>query len=138
MKLSDIQLDDKIPIDNKFGDIFRKVMQKEIPVYVAIIKLEDIKPFSKYKPETSNAMSIEILNNIKSGNYPRLHVYQEGEFFIMSDDYHSYHAYHELNYDEAVCIVMGDEPTGKYVVEKGDADYSYSMYFKVIEEPEKN
>lgn len=125
-------------MDSMFSELFRKVLQKQLPFYKAVIQIEGIKPFSEYKPEPSSAFSHSVLMDIKAGRYPYLHVYQKDDLFIMSDDYRTYYSYLELAQSAVPCIVLGNEPTGKYVLEKGNADYDYSMYLQVIEKPKQS
>lgn len=138
MDISDLKIDEKMPMDSMFSDLFRKLLKKEIPFYKALIQIDGIKPFSPYKPALSSAFSHNMLSEINAGKYPYLHVYQKGDVFIMSDDYRTYYSYIELDQKAIPCIVMGEEPSGKYVLEKGKADYDYSMYIHVMEKPKKS
>ena len=138
IKLDDIKTDPNIPEDKKFGELFKKVLLKELPFYVAIIKTEGIKPFSSYKPTPSTALNHDILTNIKSGHHPKIHVYQEDEYFIMSDDYRTYFTYLELKKNLIPCIVLGSEPVGKYVTGVSDVICGYDMSVEILENPERN
>lgn len=135
MDISDLKVNDKIPNDSRFSELFRDVLLKKLPFYKALIQIDGIRPFSQYKPTLSSAFSYNMLMEIKAGKYPYLHVYKEDDIFIMSDDYLTYYSYLGLGQVAVPCVVLGAEPTGKYVLEKGRADYDYSMYLQVVEKP---
>ena len=61
-----------------------------------------------------------FLSAIKNEKHPPLYIYQDGDKFIMSDDYTSYYLYQKHGYDHALAVVLGD-PEGKYVISKGEA-----------------
>lgn len=138
MDISDIKVNEDVPTDKKFLEIFKKVVLNELPFYFAQIKKDGIKPFSSYKPTPSSAYTHNMLKKIKSVQPPQIHVYQEEEFFIMSDDYSSFYTYLELGIEIIPCIVLGREPIGEHVVDMSQADFSYEMSLEIISEPTKN
>lgn len=137
MKLSDIKINKQIPEDKDFSKKYDEVLRGIRPYYIATIKAAGIKPFSNYKPEPSSAMNIHIFNSLKNNNPTRIHVYQKGDYFIMSDDYTTYYVYLALELEEIPCVVMGD-PTGKYVVNKERIELPEKLSLQIVEEPEKN
>lgn len=138
MDLSDIKINKDVPIDNKFGVLFKKVLLKELPFYKALIKFEGIRPFSDYLPKLHSALVQKVLQGITVGRYPYLHVYQKSNYFIMSDDYQTYYTYLQLKKSVIPCIVLGTEPKGKFVLEKGCADYDYNMFIEILDNPKRN
>lgn len=105
------------PKDKEFIELYKKVIQKKIPYYFALIKKEGIVPFSDYKPTDFESIKKSIISDIKANKILPLHVYLKKGKFIMSDDYILYYAYMELGWDKLPCYVMG-EPIGEYVIEK--------------------
>jgi len=82
----------------------------ETPVYTAIVDINKIKPFCDYKPkkERFNKTEKYLIKNIEDQDPPRLHVYQNGEYLIMSDDYNAYFTYIEEGFKMVPCIIFGE------------------------------
>lgn len=137
INLSDLTVDKEVPTDKKFGELYKKIMLSELDYYYAIIKMKAIRPFSMYKPKPHAGNQVYMLGRIKNGDYPAMHVYQDGDEFIMSDDYHTYYTYLELGLDEAPCFVMG-EPSGKNVVSKKQVDNPKGLEAVVLDDPTRN
>ncbi len=117
IKLSDIKVKfggKNPPKDKKCIELFMKAHQGQIPAYWGMIDIEGIKPFSNYRPETSQAFIDNIHQKLKSGDLPSLYVYPENKLFIMSDDYNLYYIYLYSGYKKLPCFILG-EPTGKYI-----------------------
>lgn len=110
--------------DEKLIDLFGKAYKKEIPVYSTVIKTGVIKPFCNYKPSKEALMGLKSLHieNINKGTPPMLHVYPEGNKFIMSDDYSAYYIYLDLGFDSVPCILLGDSDS-KDIIEKELVEY---------------
>jgi len=117
MNTSKNQITGSVPTDHKFIELYKNVMTGELPFYSALIKQEGIVPFSDYKPTIPRAYLHFIIHQIGLEYMPKLHVYQENDKFIMSDDYNTYYSYILLNVKNIPCYVMG-EPIGEYVLEK--------------------
>lgn len=117
IKLSDIKIQfggKFAPKDKKFIELYKKAFNEEIPVYWAMIDIEAIKPYSKYKPEPSQRIIDNTHQRLKNGKLPAIYVYSENDYFIMSDDYLLYYTYFYSGYKAIPCIVLG-EPKGKSV-----------------------
>lgn len=103
------------PKDEKFIDLYKKVIQGKLPYYYALIKKEGIKPFSSFIPKLSQEYRDYFFGKLNNKQTPCIHVYQDGNHFVMSDDYNLYFFYLELGVPEFPCYVLG-KPTGSFVV----------------------
>lgn len=137
IKTSDIKPNPDIPTDKKFGELYKAILLGQLDYYDGIIDIQGIKPFSDYKPKPKTADIHYILKRIQNHDYPRIHLYQEGEVFIMSDDYNTYYTYLELELKEIPSLIMG-EPTGKYVIKKNKIPNPKELTAVVLEEPQRN
>ena len=108
------------PKDEVLIYLLKKAYRGELLCHKAIIDWEGIKPFSDYRPKITQDFENHFLSSIKNEKYPPLYVYQDGDKFIMSDDYTSYHLYQKYGHDHVLVVVLGD-PEGKYVISKGEA-----------------
>jgi hypothetical protein len=95
------------PRDDYLIELLGRAYRGEIDCYIAVIKLEAIKPFSDYKPTISNDYRNHFNKKYKQGSPPQLYVYEKDGEIIMSDDYNSYFLYKELGAEEAVCVAIG-------------------------------
>lgn len=95
------------PRDDKFIEIYKKVITGEAPIVWAFIAREAIKPFSNYKPITSKELQRGYLQEIVKGNLPSIHVYEENGVYIMSDDYNLYYLYLKLNWEQIPSKIIG-------------------------------
>lgn len=111
--------------DDKLIELFRKAHEKKIPVYVGDIYIDKIKPFCAYKPKQQTLDSIKerYLQYVQDGEPQSLHVYPDGEFFIMSDDYAAYFTYLNAGLKTAPCIIFGETDSGA-VLNKRKIDWS--------------
>lgn len=106
------------PTDNKLLELLTGAYKGEFLCHTALILIEGIRPFSDYNPVISKEFR-DYFHYRQTTDFPSmLYVYQEGDKFIMSDDYLSYHQYLEDGLKEVPCTVLGD-PVGKYVSKKG-------------------
>lgn len=96
--------------DEKLVDLLAKSCDKKIPVYVAVIPMEKIKPFCSYKPKKEDLDKIRerYLQYVLDKEPQFLHVYSQEDSFIMSDDYYAYYVYLEAGFKDAPCIILGD------------------------------
>lgn len=106
------------PIDDKLKEFLKGAYLGKFLCHTALILVEGIQPFSDYKPGISKEFRDYFHYRLASGFPSTLYVYQEGEKFIMSDDYLAYYQYLEDGLKEVPCTVLGD-PIGKYVSKKG-------------------
>lgn len=95
--------------DEKLIKLISSAQKDLVPAYKAIVDIKKIKPFCEYKPKKKDFKKQKkfIVRNIAKGDPPSLHVYQEGEYFIMSDDYNSYFNYLDQGFSEVPCIIFG-------------------------------
>lgn len=108
-----------IPTDEKLKDLLREAYTKDFRSYKAMIKFEAIKPFSNYVPKITRGNLDKFAQEEERKEFHYIFVYQEGDKFIMSDDYQAYYCYRILGFKEIPCVVLG-EPTGESVLFKGD------------------
>ena len=69
-----------------------------------------IKPFCEYKPEKESFKKTKesLKNGLIKGDPPLLHVYQDGKYLIMSDDYNAYYMYKDEEFTKVPCVIFGD------------------------------
>lgn len=96
--------------DEKLIELLISAKKKEINVYTGTVDIEKIKPFCDYKPEKESFKRTResLKNNLIKGDPPMLHVYQDGEYLIMSDDYSAYYMYKEEGFTKVPCVIFGD------------------------------
>jgi len=96
--------------DEKLIDLLVSAKKGLIPVYTAIVEITKIKPFCDYKPPKNRFDKTEqyLKTNIEKYDPPVLHVYQDGDHFIMSDDYNAYFMYLEEEFKMVPCIIFGE------------------------------
>lgn len=96
--------------DEKLIELFLKANNKEIPVYVALIPMNIIKPFCEFKPrrEALDNIREKYLQYVLDRDPQYLHIYQEDNHFIMSDDYYAYNIYLEADFEKAPCLIFGE------------------------------
>jgi len=99
-------------------DLLKEAYTKDFHCYKALIKFNAIKPFSNYIPEITKENLDRFAQEEEKQEFHYISVYQEGEKFIMSDDYSAYYCYRILGYTELPCVVLG-EPKGENVLFKG-------------------
>lgn len=135
--ISKVTPDKRVPTDKKFRELYKKILLGQLGYYYAIIDVRGIKPFTDYKPDPSTAFRHKMLKRLQNRDYPKIHLYQEGEVFIMSDDHHAYYTYLELGITEIPSLVMG-EPTGRWVISKDKIPNPKELTAELLEEPMKN
>lgn len=96
------------PRDDKFIEIYKKVITGEAPIVWALVAREAIKPFSHYKPITSKELKTGYLQEIVKGSLPSIHVYEENGVYVMSDDYNLYYLYLELDWEQIPAKIIGE------------------------------
>lgn len=96
--------------DETLIELITSAKKGEIPVYTAIVDIQKIKPICDYKPNKKRFDKTEeyLRKNIEKHDPPRLHVYQNGEYLIMSDDYNAYFMYLEEGFKMVPCIIFGE------------------------------
>ncbi|OGH03132.1 MAG: hypothetical protein A2798_01745 [Candidatus Levybacteria bacterium RIFCSPHIGHO2_01_FULL_37_17] len=107
-----------IPTDQKLLDLLKDAYTKNFECYKALIKFDAIKPFSNYVPEIIRGDLDRFAKEEEKQQFHYLFVYQEGDKFIMSDDYKAYYCYKIIGTNEVPCVVLG-EPKGENVTFKG-------------------
>lgn len=121
IKLSDIKVgfgSENPPKDDYMIGLLSHAYKGELLCYMAIIKIEGIKPFSDYKPEISERFKNWFERKIAAHSPPPIYVYPKDDVFIMSDDYSAYNLYLKKGNKEMLCIVLG-QAKGPHVIEKG-------------------
>ncbi len=96
--------------DEKLIELIGSAKRGEIPVFTAIVDINKIKPYCDYKPakESFDKTKEYLRKNIEKHDPPLLHVYQDGENLIMSDDYNAYFMYLEEGFKKVSCIIFGE------------------------------
>ena len=96
--------------DETLIELIISAKKGETPVYTAIVNIQKIKPFCDYKPKKERFDKTEeyLRKNIEKQDPPHLHVYQNGEYLIMSDDYNAYFMYIEEGFKMVPCIIFGE------------------------------
>jgi len=96
--------------DEKLIDLLMLATKKKINVYKGVVDIEKIKPFCDYRPEKESFKKTResLKNNLIKGDPPLLHVYQDGDYLVMSDDYYSYYMYKEEGFTKVPCVIFGD------------------------------
>lgn len=96
--------------DQKLIDLVVSAKKKEINVYTGTVDIEKIKPFCEYKPEKESFKKTKesLKNGLIKGDPPLLHVYQDGEYLIMSDDYNAYYMYKDEEFTKVPCVIFGE------------------------------
>lgn len=96
--------------DQKLIDLLALARKKEINVYTGTVDIQKIKPFCDYKPKKDLFLKTKesLKNNIIKGDPPKLHVYQDGDHFIMSDDYYAYYMYKGEGFLMVPCVILGE------------------------------
>ncbi len=113
VRLDEITVDECFapPIDQLFVEKYIRFKEGSLPAYVCKIPIVYVKPLSlTYYPEEWPPFLpfIETCKNkIKEKDYPVIWVYQQGRFFVMSDDYPAYYAYIELEHPFIVARCLG-------------------------------
>ena len=95
------------PKDQRFIDLYKQVLRGEIPYYWGLVKTKAIKPFSDFKPEITEVDKKLFFNQLAKNDFPSLHVYEQGDEFVMSDDYKKFYFYLELGWKEIPCYIIG-------------------------------
>ena len=102
------------PKDEKFISLYKKALTGKLKCTLAVINIKGIKQFSDYQPKISKDFKDYFTKRIEKKDYPKIHVYPEGDHFIMSDDYSSYYLYLNQGFNQILCLVMG-KATGEHV-----------------------
>ena len=105
------------PQDSRLLHLLSEAGDGRCPLYFAVVPIKYVRVFSaSYKPVSWEPWKVavdlfkDVLSNKKS--VPLL-VYQEGDFFIVSDDYPAYYAHLETDEEMALCFVLGT-PVGTH------------------------
>lgn len=99
------------PQDQLFIEKFVRYREGNLPVYVCTIPVGFVKPYSlTYYPKDWPPFLPFIKQcqqEIANKDYPSIWVYQQGRFFIASDDYPTYYAYLEMGHPFIVAKCLG-------------------------------
>jgi len=102
--------EDTEPCDDKLMGLLKQAYAGDILCTMAIADIDLIQPFADYHPKIDeryyNYMKRKFTD--KDETPPALFVYFSKGKLIMSDNYVAYWLYKELNYSEAICVVVGD------------------------------
>lgn len=115
--IQEIQLQFPYGKDERFIALYKHVLQGELEFYSAMIELRGIAPKNNGVITVSNAFRAYFMERYHNHKPIPLHVYPEGDHFVMSDDYLSFTLYRELGDTVVPCFVLGT-PQGKYVQSK--------------------
>lgn len=105
------------PKDNKLIELLKNAYRGKSLVRMVLIKIEGIRPFSDFKPQTSKEYRDYFENAEKKNLPPPVYVYPEKGYFIMSDDYNAFYLYKEKGYRKIMCVLLG-ESESEHIVEK--------------------
>lgn len=103
--------------DERFIALYKQVLRGELESYSAMIDLRGITPRNNGAITVSDSFRSYFMERYHNHKPIPLHVYPEGDYFIMSDDYLSFALYRELGDTVVPCFVLG-MPQGKYVQSK--------------------
>lgn len=106
--------------DEYFLGLLEKAYTGKLKSFMAIVKMNAIKPRTDYEPEVSGGFRRHFFEKLTKGEAMPLYVYQKEGKFIMSDDYSTYSLYKEMNAEEVPCVVIGEIIDTKDVVEVGE------------------
>lgn len=129
----EMEANPNIPTDPKQMDLFRDAYTGKLMCFKAIIKADAIKPYSLYVPEIIKSTMDWFIRETENERYRLIFVYQEGDKFIMSDDYTAYYCYKVTDATEIPCVVLG-EPIGDNVIFKGKPFVLSPPEFKLVKE----
>lgn len=111
------------PKDEKLLELLKLAYAKKIKCYPVSLEFEGVKPFSDFEYEMTENVFQYFLKMAQDKQHHKLLVYQdEGDKFIMSDDYAYYQFCKIMQYDYVICFVLG-EPKSKYVYERAQPFY---------------
>lgn len=114
--------EDTEPCDNKLMELLKQAYTGDVLCIMAIADIDLIQPFSGYHPKMDKQyyeyMKKKFTN--KDETPPALFVYFDEGKLVMSDNYVAYWLYKELNYSEALCVVVGDSPEIEGVTYQGE------------------
>jgi hypothetical protein len=100
------------PDDPQLIQLLQSALSGNIPVYFAAIPLRLIRPFSTtYDPRrhpVGRQLIADVQEQWEQQVFQQLIVYQQGDAFIMSDDYAVYYAALAGNPDYVPCWVLGE------------------------------
>lgn len=101
----------KPPHDNIFNALFGLAMEGKIGVYFGAVPLRLIRPFSddfKFAMIPNGPQIIaSIIDEATRGIFAHLWVYEQGDYFVMSDDYPYYEACVQGQPDCVPCWILG-------------------------------
>ena len=99
------------PQDPVLIDLLKKALTGDIPVYFAAVPLKLIQPFSNFDPRKNlvgRQAIVDTQARWRNQQFQNMLVYQQGEKFVMSDDYITYYACLEGDPDFVPCWVLGE------------------------------
>ena len=99
------------PLDPVFQHLFEEAYSGRIPVYIAAIPLEIIRPYSPdYNPEghpEGEKVTEALFEDWRNGSPTPMWVYPKGNYFIMADDYPVFAAAQKAQAEYVPCLVIG-------------------------------
>lgn len=103
-------LPDHPPLDKKLAELMALAGDDLIPAYLGLVAMDKIKPFSEFKPKKKDLDPLydKLLKYVAEKDPHPIHVYQQGEHFIMSDDYYAYYVYLNSGFELAPCVILGE------------------------------
>jgi hypothetical protein len=109
--------------DEKLIKLIMACHKKEVACRMALVEFDFIKPFTDYKPEIDEKIKRHFLKKLQNRDFMKLLVYQEGDKFVMSDDYNAYYFYKEIDLKKIPCVVIGEIKNKKGVLKMGEEFY---------------
>jgi hypothetical protein len=94
------------PKDDYLMGLLKQAYTRRMQCRNAFIKFDRIKPFSDFRPQTSQNYRDYFEQRLQSGRTDPLYVYPKDGSYIMSDDYNAYYLYKEHGIDEVPCVVL--------------------------------
>ena len=99
--------EDTEPQDDHLIELLKQAYTQQIVCRQATISLADIRPYADYRPVVSEAFRQHFTQLLNSGQPMSLLVYEQGDHYVMSDDYSTYSLYKESRVASAPCTILG-------------------------------
>lgn len=127
IKISDINSgfsDNTEPKDDRLMELLKLAYTKKIYCRTVIVSIDNLVPFSDYKPNVSEDYVKYFKEKYESGRPPGMLVYQQDDGkFVMSDDYSAFYMYKQVGADKVICQVLDAENVPEGVIEASDPYY---------------
>lgn len=108
--------------DHKYIKLVFQAYRREINCYRGQIRFQDIKPFSIFHMTVSDYQINEFVRKVAAYVPPPILVYQNGDKFILSDDYTKFEIYKVLKYKYIPAYILGETSNIKIKNKIGPVD----------------